>query len=57
MLKQFPSVLICLCNTEYLVEIGLVVLEIQKAEIGDFIVPVNNTLVYHVSFVSLVTNT
>ena len=28
-----------------LVEIGAVVLEIQKAEFGNFMVPVNNTLV------------
>ena len=28
-----------------LVEIGIVVLEIQKAEFGNFTVPVNNTLV------------
>ena len=33
-----------------LVEIGLVVLEIQKAEFGNFAVPVNNTLVCRTSF-------
>ena len=31
------------------VEIGLVVLEIQKAEFGNFTVPVNNTLGCHTS--------
>ena len=40
-----------------LVEIGLVVLEIQKAEFGNFAVPVNNTLVCCTFFVSLATDT
>ena len=41
-----------------LVEIGLVVLEICKAEFSNFTVPVNNTLVCHVySFVFLATET
>ena len=38
----------CICKAEKyvnLVEIGLVVLEIQKAEFGNFMVSVNNTLV------------
>ena len=33
-----------------LVEIGKVVLEIQKAEFGNFTVPVNNTLVCLMSY-------
>ena len=33
-----------------MVEIGLVVLEIWKAEFGNFAVPVNNTLVCRTSF-------
>ena len=33
-----------------MVEIGLVVLEIQKAQFGNFAVPVNNTLVCRTSF-------
>ena len=41
-----------------MVEIRLVVLEIRKAEFGNFTVPVNNTLVYHMSsFVFLATDT
>ena len=41
-----------------MVEIDLVVLEIQKAEFGNFTVPVNNTLVCHMSsFVFLAANT
>ena len=41
-----------------MIEIGLVVLEIQKAEFGNFTVPVNNTLVCHLSFfVFLATDT
>ena len=33
----------------YLVEIDLAVLEMQKAEFGNFTVPVNNLLVCHMS--------
>ena len=41
-----------------LVEIGLVVLEIQKVEFGNFAVPVNSTLVCRTSFfVFLATDT
>ena len=41
-----------------LVEIGLVVLEIQMAEFGNFAVPANNTLVCRMSFfVFLATDT
>ena len=41
-----------------MVETGLVVLEIQKAEFGNFAVPVNNTLVCRMSFfVFLATDT
>ena len=40
-----------------MVEIGLVVLEIQKAEFGDFTVPVNNAFVCHVSFAFLTADT
>ena len=50
-----------MCKTENvyinLVEIGLVVLEIQKAEFGNFLVLVNNTLVCNVCFVFLATDT
>ena len=51
LLKRFPSILIYEIVYMWhrkcinLVEINLVVLEIQKAEFGNFTVPVNNTLV------------
>ena len=49
---------IIICKAEIMVEIGLVVLEIQKAEFGNFMVPVNNTLVSHTSsFVFLAADT
>ena len=64
MLKQFPSILICevvhMQGRKYinLVEMYLVVLEIQKAEFGNFALPVNNTLVCHTSiFVFLAADT
>ena len=64
MLKQFPSIFICEVAYSYvrqkytnLVEIGLVVLEIRKAEFGNFMVPVNNALVCHTSFVFLAADT
>ena len=40
-----------------LIEIGIVVLEIWKAKFGNFIVPVNNTLVCCMSFVFLAADT
>ena len=40
-----------------MVEIGLAVLEIKKAEFGNFTVPVNNTLVCQKSFVFLAADT
>ena len=36
---------------------GLVILEIQKAEFGNFTVPVNSTLVCHASFGCLAADT
>ena len=64
MLNQFPSILICEVVYTYvkqkyinLVEISLVVLEIQKAEFGNFMAPVNNILVLHTSFIFLATKT
>ena len=54
--KRFPLILICeVVYITYinLVEISLVFLVIQKTEFGEFTVPVNNTLVCHVSFVFL----
>ena len=39
-----------------LVEIGLAVLEIQKAEFGNFVVPVNSTLVCRTSFFIFLAN-
>ena len=40
-----------------MIDIGLVVLEIQKAEFGNFTVPVNNTLVCRTTFVFLAADT
>ena len=64
LLKQFPSILtsevVYMYNRKYinLVEIGLVILEIWKAEFGNFTVPVNNKHVCRTSsFVFLVTDT
>ena len=51
------SVKLNLSCTVNLVEISLVVLEIWKAEFGDFTVPVSNTLVSRASFVFLATDT
>ena len=60
MLKQFPSILIfwgsVYVRQKYidLAEISIIVLETQKAEFGDFTIPVNNTLECCASFVFLV---
>ena len=54
MLKQFWYVkyVVYMKGRKYinLVETGLVILEIQKAEFGNFAVPVNDTLVYYAFF-------
>ena len=37
---------------EFLIEIGLAVIEIQAVDNGKLLVPVNNTLVHHTAFLA-----
>ena len=60
--NQFPSNLVCkivvvmyIEDIKYvnLIEIGQVVIEIQRVENGKLVIPVDNTLVYHMALLAV----